>query len=56
MRRSRILLIDMYGVIIKESKGYFVPYTVQKFDASEQGRVKRIIKDEQCFTRTQREN
>lgn len=53
MERSRILLIDMYGVIIKESKGYFVPYTLQKFDASEQGRIKRIIKDEQCFTRTQ---
>ncbi len=54
MERSRILLIDMYGVIIKESKGYFVPYTLQKFDVSEQGRIKRIIKDEQCFTRTQR--
>lgn len=54
MERSRILLIDMYGVIIKESKGYFVPYTLQKFNVSEQGRIKRIIKDEQCFTRTQR--
>lgn len=54
MERNKKLLIDMYGVIIKESKGYFVPYTLQKFDASEQGRIKRIIKDEQCFTKTQR--
>lgn len=54
MERNKKLLIDMYGVIIKESKGYFVPYTLQKFDASEQGRIKRIIKDEQCFTKTQK--
>ena len=25
--KVKILLIDMYGVIIKESRGYFVPYT-----------------------------
>lgn len=48
MEKSKILLIDMYGVIIKESKGYFVPYTLQKFDALEHGRIKKIIKDEQC--------
>ena len=54
MEKSKILLIDMYGVIIKESKGYFVPYTLQRFGASEQGRIKRIIKDEQCFTKTQK--
>lgn len=54
MEKSKILLIDMYGVIIKESKGYFVPYTLQRFDASEHGRIKRIIKDEQCFTKAQR--
>lgn len=44
----------MYGVIIKESKGYFIPYTLQKVDASEHARIKRIIKDEQCFTKAQR--
>lgn len=54
MEKSNILLIDMYGVIIKESKGYFIPYTLQRFDASEHGRIKRIIKDEQCFTKAQK--
>ena len=54
MERNKILLIDMYGVIIKESKGYFVPYTLQRFDASEHDRIKRIIRDEQCFTKAQR--
>lgn len=54
MEKSKILLIDMYGVIIKESKGYFVPYTLQRFDALEHGRIKKIIKDEQCFTKAQR--
>ena len=54
MEKNKILLIDMYGVIIKESKGYFVPYTLQKLGASAQDRMKRIIKDEQCFTKAQR--
>ncbi len=54
MEGSKILLIDMYGVIIKESKGYFIPYTLQRVGASEQGKIKRIIKDEQCFTKAQR--
>jgi len=54
MEKNKILLIDMYGVILKESKGYFIPYTLQKFDASEHDRIKRIIRDEQCFTRAQR--
>lgn len=54
MERNKILLMDMYGVIIKESKGYFVPYTLEKLGASAQDRMKRIIKDEQCFTKAQR--
>ena len=33
MERSKILLIDMYGVIIKESKGFFIPYIYQRFDS-----------------------
>ncbi len=35
MGKKRILLIDMYGVIIKESKGYFIPYTFAHFEQSE---------------------
>ncbi len=54
MEKSKILLIDMHGVIIKESKGYFVPYTLQRFGASEHGRIKRIIKEEQAFTKAQK--
>lgn len=54
MEKNKILLIDMYGVIIKESKGYFVPYTLQRFDVSDYGRIKNIIKEEQCFTKAQR--
>lgn len=33
--KKQILLIDMYGVIIKESKGYFIPYTFEHFDRKE---------------------
>ena len=27
MGKKQTLLIDMYGVLIRESKGYFIPYT-----------------------------
>ena len=54
MEKNKVLLIDMYGVIIKESKGYFIPYTLQRFEASGHSRIKRIIKDEQSFTKAQR--
>lgn len=54
MEKNKILLIDMYGVIIKESKGYFIPYTLQRFDASEHGRIISAIREEQCFTKAQR--
>ncbi len=53
MAKSKILLIDMYGVIIKESKGYFVPYTLQRFAVSEHDRMIRIIREEQSFTKAQ---
>lgn len=54
MEKNKILLIDMYGVIIKESKGYFIPYTFQRFDVAEHDKILRIIRDEQCFTKAQR--
>ena len=54
MGKSKILLIDMYGVIIQESKGYFIPYTLQRFEAAEHDRIKKNIRDKQCFTKTQR--
>ena len=52
MEKNRILLIDMYGVIIK-SKGYFIPYTFERFDSSEHERLKKAFREERCFTRAQ---
>jgi len=43
----------MYGVIIKESKGYFIPYTFQHFDESEYERLTRAFKEEKCFSKAQ---
>ena len=37
--KKRILLLDMYGAIIKESKGYFIPYTFEHFDKKEHDRL-----------------
>lgn len=45
------LIFDMYGVILKESKGNFIPYTLEHFDKSEHERLIRQLKDEQLFTK-----
>lgn len=44
-------MIDMYGVIIEESKGNFIPYTLAHFPEAEHGRLLRILREEQLFTR-----
>ena len=41
----------MYGVIIKESKGYFIPYTFEHFDIKEYGRLTKAFRDECLFTK-----
>ena len=51
MEKKRILLLDMYGVIIKESKGYFIPYTFEHFDTKEHSRLKRAFREEALFTK-----
>ena len=51
MEKKPVLLIDMYGVILKESKGYFIPYTFEHFPKEEQERLKRGFREEQLFTR-----
>ena len=51
MEKKQTLLIDMYGVIIKESKGYFIPYTYEHFDQSEYDRITRAFREEKLFTR-----
>lgn len=45
------MLIDMYGVIIKESKGNFIPYTLAHFPEAEHGRLLRALREDQLFTR-----
>lgn len=51
MEKKRLLLLDMYGVIIKESKGYFIPYTFEHFDAGEHDRLTRAFREENLFTK-----
>ena len=50
MEKTTILL-DMYGVILEESKGNFIPYTYQHFDESEYERLTRQFRQEKLFTR-----
>ncbi|MDE6055314.1 MAG: HAD-IA family hydrolase [Lachnospiraceae bacterium] len=49
--KRRILLIDMYGVIIKESKGYFIPYTYEHFEQTEYDRLTKAFREENLFTK-----
>lgn len=41
MKKITTLVFDMYGVIIEESKGNFIPYTYNHFDESEYERITR---------------
>lgn len=52
MEKRRVLLIDMYGVIIKESKGYFIPYTFEHFDRKEHNRLIKAFREDCLFTKT----
>lgn len=45
------ILIDMYGVILEESKGYFIPYTFQHFPETEHERLTRQFRVEKLFTK-----
>ena len=49
--QKRILFIDMYGVIIKESKGYFIPYTYEHFEQTEHDRLTKAFREENLFTK-----
>ena len=44
----------MYGVIIKESKGYFIPYTFQHFPELEYDRLTNAFKVEKVFSKAQK--
>ena len=51
MQKITTILFDMYGVILEESKGNFLPYTFQHFPESAYERLKRQFKEEQLFTK-----
>lgn len=48
---KKILLIDMYGVILEESKGNFLPYTYAHFPPEEHDRITHLIRMEKLFTK-----
>ena len=41
----------MYGVILQESKGNFIPYTYGHFDAREHERITQLFRKEKLFTK-----
>ncbi len=47
----KTLLLDMYGVILKESKGNFLPYTYAHFPPEEHDRITHLIRVEKLFTK-----
>lgn len=51
MNQKTTILFDMYGVILEESKGNFIPYTFKHFRKEEHERLIRQFKKEQLFTK-----
>lgn len=49
MNKITTLIFDMYGVIIEESKGNFIPYTYNHFDESEYERITKQFRVEKLF-------
>lgn len=49
MKKITTLIFDMYGVIIEESKGNFIPYTYNHFDESEYERITKQFRVEKLF-------
>ena len=45
------LIIDMYGVILKERTGNFIPYTLEHFDEAEHEHIKDLIENQKLFTK-----
>jgi len=50
-KKFTTILIDMYGVILEESKGRFIPYTFEYFKETEHERLVRQFREEQLFTK-----
>lgn len=51
MKKTTTIILDMYGVILKERTGNFVPYTFNYFDESKHERLKRQFEEERLFTK-----
>ena len=51
MNKITTLIFDMYGVIIEESKGNFIPYTYNHFEEKEYERITRQFRQEKLFTK-----
>lgn len=51
MQEITTILFDMYGVILEESKGRFMPYTFAYFNETEHERLTKQFKEEQLFTK-----
>ena len=47
----KTIIFDMYGVIIKESKGNFIPYTYNHFPPSEHDRITKAFRVDRLFTK-----
>ena len=47
----KTIVFDMYGVIIKESKGNFIPYTFNHFPQSEHDRITKAFRVDRLFTK-----
>lgn len=48
-RKISTILLDMYGVILEESKGNFIPYTYQYFNETEHERLTKQFRQEKLF-------
>ena len=47
----KTIVFDMYGVIIKESKGNFIPYTFGSFPQDRHEYITRMFRDEKLFNK-----
>ena len=54
MEIIKTIIFDMYGVILKESKGNFIPYMRNYFPPSEHDRIKRLIRADKLFSKAQK--
>lgn len=53
IKQYTTLIIDMYGVILKESRGSFIPYVFSNFDKSEHERLDKLFNEERIYDKAQ---